>query len=87
MVKISCLLQRTLVVFIRIYQVLIRAVLKPACRFYPSCSEYAVQSIQQQGSLQGMYLTLKRLLRCHPWHPGGYDPVPHSPLKQPTITS
>lgn len=45
------------------------------CRFYPSCSEYALSAIQQRGAFKGLCLTLMRLLRCHPWHPGGYDPV------------
>lgn len=51
--------------------------LKPAsCRFYPTCSNYAIKAIQQYGLVKGGFLTLKRLLRCHPFHSGGYDPVP-----------
>ena len=48
----------------------------PACRFYPTCSAYAYQAIDKYGALKGGLLAIKRVLRCHPWHPGGYDPVP-----------
>ncbi|HPK87069.1 MAG TPA: membrane protein insertion efficiency factor YidD [Atribacterota bacterium] len=51
--------------------------LKPAtCRFYPTCSDYALQAIQKHGCIKGTWLALKRISRCHPYHPGGYDPVP-----------
>ncbi|HZY10680.1 MAG TPA: membrane protein insertion efficiency factor YidD [Bacteroidota bacterium] len=46
------------------------------CRFYPSCSTYAIEAIHRYGTWQGVYLGMKRLLRCHPFHPGGYDPIP-----------
>jgi len=53
--------------------------LGPTCRFYPSCSNYAIEAVQHYGSVRGSWLTLKRLARCHPWHPGGIDfPHPHS---------
>jgi putative membrane protein insertion efficiency factor len=48
----------------------------PTCRFYPSCSHYAYEAIERHGAIKGSYLALKRVLRCHPFHPGGYDPVP-----------
>ena len=54
------------------------------CRFYPSCSHYAEEAIASRGFLIGCYLTLKRLLKCHPWHPGGLDPVPTKPHQHPT---
>lgn len=51
------------------------------CRFYPSCSSYAIEAIQRRGCFQGCYLTLKRVLRCHPWAEGGHDPVPEPKIK------
>ncbi|UQZ91247.1 membrane protein insertion efficiency factor YidD [Deltaproteobacteria bacterium Smac51] len=62
--------------FIYIYQRLISPLLPPSCRFRPTCSRYAVQAITVHGFWRGSYLTVKRLLKCHPFHPGGYDPVP-----------
>jgi uncharacterized protein len=61
---------------IRGYQVIVSPVLGPACRFYPSCSQYARQAIYRHGVVKGSYLAMRRLLRCHPFHPGGFDPVP-----------
>ncbi|HET7753316.1 MAG TPA: membrane protein insertion efficiency factor YidD [Anaeromyxobacteraceae bacterium] len=65
-----------LVVFVRAYQWLVSPLLPPACRFYPSCSEYAVQALRRHGVLRGSLLTVKRLLRCQPLCEGGVDPVP-----------
>ncbi len=65
-----------LVAAIRTYQRTISKLLPPACRFTPTCSEYAAQAIERYGGVRGSALAAKRLLRCHPWHPGGYDPVP-----------
>jgi uncharacterized protein len=61
---------------IRAYQLLVSPWLGPRCRFYPSCSCYAHAAIEQHGALRGGWLALRRLLRCHPFHEGGYDPVP-----------
>jgi hypothetical protein len=61
---------------IRVYQLTLSPLLGPACRFYPSCSEYAIQAITRHGPLRGMWYALRRLLRCHPFHQGGFDPVP-----------
>lgn len=61
---------------IRAYRYCISPMLGPNCRFYPSCSCYAEEAIERHGALRGSVLTVRRLLRCHPWHPGGYDPVP-----------
>jgi hypothetical protein len=61
---------------IRLYQWTLSPLLGPKCRFHPSCSQYALEAIQRFGILQGSWLTVRRLGRCHPWHPGGIDPVP-----------
>ena len=61
---------------IRIYQWTVSPFLGQTCRFYPSCSNYALHAIRRFGVLQGGWLTIRRLARCHPWHPGGFDPVP-----------
>jgi hypothetical protein len=61
---------------IRGYQLLISPHLGPRCRFHPSCSHYAHQAITTHGAARGSWLALRRLARCHPWHPGGIDPVP-----------
>lgn len=65
-----------LLALIRLWQMTFSRVLPPTCRFYPSCSEYGYQAISRYGVLKGGWLTLRRLSRCHPFHPGGYDPVP-----------
>jgi putative membrane protein insertion efficiency factor len=71
---------RALVAFlIRIYQWTVSPLLGPRCRFYPSCSQYAREAVLRFGVLPGGWLALKRLGRCHPWHPGGFDPVPDAP--------
>lgn len=67
---------RVLIWLVRVYQHLISPMLGPHCRFYPSCSHYAIQAIACHGPMKGAYLSILRLLRCHPWHPGGFDPVP-----------
>lgn len=61
---------------IRLYQYLISPLLGPSCRFYPSCSHYAREALLKHGFFKGTYLAARRILRCHPFHPGGYDPVP-----------
>ena len=61
---------------IRGYQLAISPLLGPRCRFYPSCSQYALEAVTRYGALRGSWLALRRLLRCHPFNPGGYDPVP-----------
>lgn len=61
---------------LRFYQTVISPLTPPTCRFYPTCSEYAVTSFRRYGFAKGFVLTVKRLSKCHPFHPGGYDPVP-----------
>jgi len=65
-----------LTALIRGYRYLISPMLGPNCRFFPSCSCYAQEAIETHGAMKGSYLAARRILRCHPWHPGGYDPVP-----------
>ncbi len=65
-----------LLALIRLYQYSLSPFLGPTCRFHPSCSEYACQAIRRYGPLGGLVLAGKRILRCHPFHPGGIDPVP-----------
>lgn len=64
------------ILLIRGYQVGISPLLPASCRYYPSCSAYAIEAFERHGTLRGLYLTVSRLLRCHPFHAGGYDPVP-----------
>lgn len=61
---------------IRGYQILLRPMLGSHCRFYPSCSDYAREAIERHGAARGSWLAARRVCRCHPYHPGGYDPVP-----------
>jgi putative membrane protein insertion efficiency factor len=63
---------------IRAYQLALSPWLGGRCRFYPSCSHYALEAVEQHGALRGSWLSLRRLSRCHPFHCGGYDPVPHA---------
>ena len=65
-----------LLALIRVYQYLFRPLLGNNCRFYPSCSDYAREAIERHGTLSGGWLAVRRILRCHPYHPGGFDPVP-----------
>ncbi len=61
---------------LRIYQYAISPLLGRSCRFYPTCSEYAIEALRRHGLLRGGWLATRRVARCHPWHPGGHDPVP-----------
>jgi hypothetical protein len=73
---------RLLALLVRLYRLLISPLLPPACRFYPSCSAYAVTALERHGAVHGTFLVVKRLCRCHPFHPGGIDPVPDTTLKR-----
>jgi putative membrane protein insertion efficiency factor len=68
-------MQKILIGAIRLYSYLISPFLGPCCRFYPSCSAYAREAIEKYGACKGTVMTAKRLCRCHPFHPGGHDPV------------
>ena len=74
--KLSLLLVWLLVLPIRFYQRCISPLFPPACRFTPTCSQYAVEALQKHRPLKGLWLAVRRLLRCHPWGGSGYDPVP-----------
>ena len=69
-------MKRVLIWLVRGYKRFISPLLPPACRFTPTCSEYAMEAIAKYGALKGGWMAIRRILRCHPFHPGGYDPVP-----------
>ncbi len=73
--KVSQVLRKGLIIVLKGYQYLISPLLGNRCRFYPSCSHYALEALRQHNLIKGSYLIIKRLLRCHPFHPGGFDPV------------
>lgn len=64
-----------LIALIRFYQLVVSPLLPPSCRFTPTCSAYTMEAVKKYGALRGSYMGIRRLLRCHPFHPGGYDPV------------
>jgi putative membrane protein insertion efficiency factor len=67
---------KLLLILIKAYRYCLSPLLGPNCRFFPSCSDYAAEAVDKHGARYGSWLALKRIARCHPWHPGGYDPVP-----------
>lgn len=69
------MMQKFLLGLIFFYQRFVSPLTAPACRFYPSCSEYALEAVKRYGPWRGLWLSLRRILKCHPFHPGGYDPV------------
>ncbi len=69
-------MKRIFMALIRGYQRRISPLFPPSCRYYPSCSEYTYQAIEKYGALRGGWMGIRRISRCHPWNPGGYDPVP-----------
>ena len=74
--KISQTLQILLIGSIKAYRFILRPLLgSNQCRFSPSCSQYALEAVTQYGPMRGAWLSVKRILRCHPWHPGGFDPI------------
>ncbi len=70
------MVEKPFVLLIDIYQYIISPLLPSSCRFYPSCSTYARESILTHGLIRGLFLSFVRIVKCHPFHPGGFDPVP-----------
>ncbi|CAK7034565.1 MAG: Putative membrane protein insertion efficiency factor [Peptostreptococcus russellii] len=73
--KIGDLASKASISLIRFYQKFISPLKGPTCRFYPTCSQYSIQAFKKYGFLKGLWLTIKRISKCHPFHPGGYDPL------------
>ncbi|HEU4962430.1 MAG TPA: membrane protein insertion efficiency factor YidD [Bacilli bacterium] len=69
-------MKRALLLAFRFYQKFISPLKPPSCRFYPTCSHYGLEAVSKHGALRGSFLTAKRIVKCGPWHPGGFDPVP-----------
>ena len=69
-------MKHVLIALVKFYRAAISPYTKPCCRYVPTCSQYALEALEKYGALKGGFLALKRILRCHPFHKGGYDPVP-----------
>ena len=69
-------MKKILIVLVKGYRKFLSPLKKPCCRFYPTCSAYAIEALERHGAYKGTKLAVKRILKCHPWHEGGYDPVP-----------
>ena len=85
--KAPSALLRFLIASVRAYRLLLSPWLGSACRFEPTCSAYALESLQAHGAGTGSYLVAKRLLRCHPWCEGGHAPVPNAPPRNPLVNT
>jgi putative membrane protein insertion efficiency factor len=69
-------MRNAVIMIIRAYQILLSPLLGANCRYYPSCSQYTIEAVRVHGVARGLWLGARRIVRCHPFHPGGYDPVP-----------
>ena len=78
-------MKKILMFIIKIYQKVISPLTPPSCRFYPTCSHYGIEAIEKHGALKGSWLAIRRISKCHPFHEGGFDPVPEKESKK--ITS
>lgn len=76
---LNALFQGLLIFVVRAYQVVLSPLLPAACRYQPTCSHYAIEALEKHGALRGAWLAVKRIGRCHPFRPGGFDPVPDPP--------
>ncbi len=74
--KLIIVIKKIFIVIITFYQLIISSVMRPCCRFYPTCSQYTLEAIQTHSLHKAFFLSLRRILCCHPWHPGGIDLVP-----------
>jgi uncharacterized protein len=74
--KIGKILTACMILILKVYKVVISPLFPPSCRYYPSCSKYAAEALKKHGLIKGSYLSVRRVLRCNPFFPGGYDPVP-----------
>ena len=79
---LNTMIRRAVLAVLRLYRYVISPVLPPSCRFVPSCSEYAMVSVERFGVRRGTWLAMRRVLKCHPWGPAGFDPVPGTPEKE-----
>ena len=68
-------MSKIIIILMKFYRLFLSPLKPPSCRFVPTCSEYAIVAFEKYGVIKGIYLTTKRILKCHPFHPGGYDPV------------
>ena len=75
-------MKKILILLIRFYQKFISPMFPAKCRFYPTCSQYTLEAIKEHGAIKGTYLGIRRILKCHPFHEGGYDPVPKKENKK-----
>ncbi|MFT5839889.1 MAG: putative membrane protein insertion efficiency factor [Flavobacteriales bacterium] len=82
MEKISAALRKIPIGIIKLYQMVLSPMLGPTCRFHPSCSYYAIDAITEHGLIKGTWISIKRILKCHPLNNGGYDPVPKKRQKK-----
>ncbi len=69
-------MKKILIGFIKLYQKVISPLTPPSCRFYPTCSHYGIEAVEKHGALKGSWLAIRRISKCHPFHEGGFDPVP-----------
>ncbi len=69
-------MKHLLILLVKFYQLTISPLLGKNCRFMPTCSQYTIEALSKYGAIKGLYLGIKRILKCHPFHPGGYDPLP-----------
>lgn len=80
-------MKHVLIALLRGYRAVVSPLYGQVCRYHPSCSAYALGAVEEHGALRGTWLAARRLARCHPWAPGGYDPVPPRGASGPTVTT